>query len=298
MASKNTIKVQKGKEVLTRIDGKDDGYIGGKFSIPMLIYLYFRSIALIQASFNYGYYQGTGYSYAIMPFLKKIYKNNKEKFKETMIGNIEFFNTGPSIGVMIITSIHLFMLQKGSTNDEVRTVKYALMGPFAGINDALFNFGSQPLIAGIAASLSSNGSWTGFWFYMLLYNGIQIGAGITLTILAYKTGEKFMQNISNVMANIVKIASMIGITVISALAITYTKVHINLGYTTTVISQGIITYKSTGVQEVLDKFLPLLLPIILVSFIFFMMTKHNWTIYTALVFILVMAITGSVYGIF
>ena len=286
------------KEILVRIDRKEPMYLGGKFSILTLIYISIRSVCFIQTTFNYGYYQGSSYSYALMPFFKRIYGKNKEKFKKVMLANIEFFNTGPIVGMPIIAAIHLLLLQKGSSNDEVRTIKYALMGPLAGINDALFNFGSTPLIAGIAASLSANGSWSGFWFYLIIYTILSFGTIILLTIISYNSGEKFMSNISNVMANIVKIASMVGITIISALAITYTKVHINLGYTTTVISQGIIAYKSIGVQEVLDKFLPLLLPIILVSFIFFMMTKHNWTIYTALIFILVMAITGSAYGIF
>ena len=289
--------IKKKKETLVRVDGKDDGYRGGKLSILSLLYVYLRSVSIIQASFNYGYYQGTGYSYVMMPFFKRIYKNNKEAFKEAMLQNIEFFNTGPAAGMPVIASIHIFMLQKGSTHSEVRAVKYALMGPLSGISDSLFNFSSQPLIAGIAASLSAGGSWTGFWFYMILFNGIKILTGMMLAILSYRAGEKFMSNLSSAMQNIVKIASMVGVTVLSALAITYTKVHVNLNYTTTIISQGIIAYKSVSVQAVLDRFLPLLLPILLISFVFFMMTKHNWTIYTGLTFILIIAITGSVFGI-
>lgn len=113
---------------------------------------------MIQGSFNYGYYQGTGYSHAIYPFVKKIFKNNKDKLKEVLVSNIEFFNTGPYSGIGAITAMHIFMLQTGREESEAKTLKFALMGPLAGINDALFNFGTQPLIAGIAASLSSNGS--------------------------------------------------------------------------------------------------------------------------------------------
>lgn len=289
---------KKSKEKLTRVDGKKDELLGGKLSFWSLLYLWFRSTTLIQASFNYGYYQGTGYSHAIYPFVKRIFKNNKARLKETLIGNIEFFNSGPCMGISGITAMHIFMLQTGSSAEQAKRVKFALMGPLAGINDALFNFGAQPLVAGIAASLSTDGSWTGVIFWLVIYNAIQFTAGILITVFTYKSSQKFMSDLSNIMSTVVKLASMVGITIIAALSLTYTNIHLALTTIPTSISEGTISVNVTDYQAVIDRFLPYALPIFLIGFVYMMMKKYDWSIYKVLVFIILMGISGYVFGIF
>lgn len=290
--------VKKSKEKLHRIDGQKGGVISQSFGIWSLIYLWLRSTTLIQGSFNYAYFQGTGYSHTLLPFLKKIFKNNKEKFKSSLISNIEFFNTGPAMGITAITSLHLFMLQQGSTEEQAKKIKFALMGPLAGINDSLFNFGSQPLIAGIAASLSANGSWSGFWFWLIVYNAFQFTAGIILTIVTYRAGQKFMTDISSIMGSIVKIASMVGVTVVAALSLTYTGIKLNIQTITTIASEGNLTQKITSYQAILNVFAPYLLQILLVGGVYMAMGKYNWSLYKTLFFILILGMTGFVFGIF
>lgn len=289
---------KKAKQTLHRVDGKQD-YLGGKLSFLQLVYLWFRSTTMIQGSFNYAYFQGTGYAHTVFPFFKKIYAGNKEKFKEAIIGNIEFFNTGPYFGLQAITSLHVLMLQTGSSEEQAKKIKFALMGPLAGINDSLFNFGSQPIIAGIAASLSSDGSWNGFWMWFLVYNIVQAVAGITLQVVTYRSGQKFMSNIATTMGSVVKISSMIGITVIAALALHYTGISLALSTTSTIVTNNEISTKTTAFQnDVLNKITPYLLQVILVGTIYTCMTKYSWSIYKALVFILLLGITGYVFGIF
>lgn len=289
---------KKSKQKVRRIDGKAKNLNDMKLGFWQLIYLWFRSTTLIQGSFNYGYFQGNGYSHILYPYLKKIYKNNKEQLKQALVDNIEFYNTGPCMGISVITAMHVFMLQNGSSADQTRTIKFALMGPLAGINDAIFNFGAQPLVAGIAASLSSGGDWTGVIFWLIVYNAIQFGAGITVTIFTYKSSQKFVSDLSNIMGSVVKIASMVGITIIAALSLTYTNIHLGVKTVSTIISEGRVIYHTTDYQAVLDKFLPYALAIALISFVFMMMKKFKWSIYAALVFILLMGITGYVFGIF
>lgn len=115
------------------------------------------STVVIQGSFNYAYFQGTGYSQVLYPSLKKIFKSNKEKLKSLLLDNIEFFNTSPAL-MGIISAMHISLLQSKASDKDIKAVKFALMGPLAGMGDAMFNFGVGPLIAGIAAALSSDGS--------------------------------------------------------------------------------------------------------------------------------------------
>lgn len=289
---------KKSKETLQRVDGKKTAYLGGELSFWSLIYLWFRSTTMIQGSFNYAYYQGTGYSQILFPFFKRIFAGNKAKLKEALTENIEFFNSGPYCGVQAITALHVLLLQSGQSNADVKKLKFALMGPLAGINDSLFNFGMQPLLAGIAAALSASGSMSGFWFYMLVYNAIQFGAAIVLTVVTYRSGQKFMSSISSIMAAVVKMASMVGITIIGALAVHYTGIKLSLETTSVVAEHGAFAVKTTNYQEIINKFMPYFLQVVLVSSIYIMMSKYGWSIYKSLVFIILLGMVGYAFGIF
>ncbi|HHX0198548.1 TPA: PTS system mannose/fructose/sorbose family transporter subunit IID, partial [Enterococcus faecalis] len=50
------------------------------------------------------FYQGVSYLYTIMSVLKKIYKDEPEKLKETASANLEFYNTNPQM-LTFITSM-------------------------------------------------------------------------------------------------------------------------------------------------------------------------------------------------
>ena len=63
---------------------------------------------LLQSGFNYTVYQGISYLNVILPGLKKIYKNDEKKLKETAIANLEFYNTNPQI-LPFITNLQLAM---------------------------------------------------------------------------------------------------------------------------------------------------------------------------------------------
>ena len=61
---------------------------------------YFRTSLrsyILQNAFNYNTYQGVSYLNVILPGLKKIYKDDPEKLKETAKANLEFYNTSPHL---------------------------------------------------------------------------------------------------------------------------------------------------------------------------------------------------------
>lgn len=108
-----------------------------------------------------------------------------------------------------------------------------------------------------------------------------------------------MSNIASTMGSVVKIASMIGITVIGALAFHYTGISLALVQYSTVVTADGVAAKVTNYQtEVLNRIAPYLLQALLVGTIYVCMSKYNWSIYKALVFILLLGITGYVFGIF
>lgn len=107
-----------------------------------------------------------------------------------------------------------------------------------------------------------------------------------------------MSNISAVMSSVIKLASMVGITIVGALAVYYTHISLVLKQTSVIESSGAVMANVTDYQiDVLDKFMPLLLPVLLVGFTYFMMSKYGWSIYKVLVFILMLGVVGYAFGV-
>ncbi len=111
---------------------------------------------VLQNAQNYGTMQGTGMANSIMPQLRKIYKDDDAEFKPVTTSNLEFYNTNPQ-PYPFVTSIMLAMYDSGQDENDVRAIKFALMGPLAGIGDALSQFGLAPLFSSIFASLALQG---------------------------------------------------------------------------------------------------------------------------------------------
>ena len=179
----------------------------------------------LQNGFNYGNYQGLGYANVMYPALKKIYKNNEEGLKNTLDDNIEFFNSNPHF-LPFITSLHLVMLEADTPTDEIRGIKMALMGPLSGIGDSLSQFCLAPLFSTIAASLAQDGLVAGPLLFFLAMNGILLTIKLLTGLWGYKLGTSVIETLSEKMGEISKIASMIGVTVISGLAVSFVKLQI------------------------------------------------------------------------
>jgi len=98
----------------------------------------FRSV-LLQASFNYQRMQAGGWLYSQLPFLKKIYKDDKKGLSESMKDNMEFINTSPPL-VSMLMGLLLSLEENKEKRSTIKGLKLALFGPMAGIGDAIFWF--------------------------------------------------------------------------------------------------------------------------------------------------------------
>ena len=105
-----------------------------------------------------------------MPALKKIYKDEPEKLKETASANLEFYNTNPQM-LTFITSMQLAMYDNDQSVSDTRSIKMALMGLLSGIGDSIARFGIASLFSTIFAGLAMNGlgfALMFFWLSMLI----------------------------------------------------------------------------------------------------------------------------------
>lgn len=247
----------------------------------------------LQNGFNYGNYQGLGYANVLYPALKKIYKDDEKGFQEALSSNVEFFNSNPHF-LPFITSMQLVMLDNGSKPEDARSIKLALMGPLAGIGDSLAQFCLAPLLATIGSSLAQDGLVAGPLLFFLGMNLILLAIKLLTGVYGYKLGTSIIDTLSEKMAQISSIASMIGVTVISGLAVSFVKINVGIQYVASMPDGG---EKIVSVQEMLDKMAPSLLPALFTIFVFYLIKKKKWTTYKLIGLTLVLGILGSVLGI-
>ncbi|MCI9061823.1 MULTISPECIES: PTS system mannose/fructose/sorbose family transporter subunit IID [Romboutsia] len=273
----NTISRKDSKTVLTKND-----------YIKTSLRAYF-----LQNGFNYGNYQGLGYANILYPALKKIYKDDEDGFQEALSSNVEFFNSNMHF-LPFITSMHLVMLDNGNKLEDARSIKLALMGPLAGIGDSLAQFCLAPLLATIGSSLAQDGLVAGPLLFFLGMNIILLAIKLATGLYGYKLGTSIIDTLSEKMAQISSIASMIGVTVISGLAVSFVKLNVGIQYVAAMPDGG---EKIVSVQEMLDKIAPALLPGLFTILVFYLIKKKKWTTYKLIGLTLVLGILGSVLGI-
>ena len=247
----------------------------------------------VQNGFNYGNYQGLGYANVLYPSLKKIYKDDEAGLQEQLNENIEFFNSNPHF-LPFITSLQLVMLESGRSTKEVRSIKMALMGPLSGIGDSLSQFCLAPLFSTIAASLAQDGLIMGPILFFLAMNGILLSIKLLTGLYGYKLGTTIIETLSDKMEQVSRVASMIGVTVISGLAVSFVKIGIPIEYVGQMPDGA---EKIVSIQEMLDKIAPALLPALFTIFVFYLIKKRKWTTYKVVGLTIVIGILGSVLGL-
>ena len=236
----------------------------------------------LQNGFNYGNYQGLGYANVMYPALRKLYKDDDDKLQEALRENIEFFNTN--------TSLHLVMLENKTPSKEIRNIKMALMGPLAGIGDSLAQFCLAPLFATIGASLAQEGLIMGPILFFLGMNLVLLALKIATGMWGYKVGTSIIESLSTRMEQISSVASMIGVTVISGLAVNFVKITTPIQY---VAQMPDNQQKIVAIQDMIDAIAPNLLPVLFTGLIFYLIKVKKWTTYKLVVLTIIIGVVLS-----
>ena len=207
--------------------------------------------SFLQASFNYERMQACGFTWAMLPVLKKIYGDDKKAISGAMTDNLEFINTHPNL-VGFLMGLMISLEEGGASRDMIKGLKLALFGP----------------IAGISCSFASQGSIIGPIIFFLTYLTIWI-LRIVWTHLGYRLGTKSIDIItenSDVLANA---ATILGITVIGALIASYVSVNL---LPVIKVDGGIEVAVQT---EFFDRIFPNLLPMGITLLCFFLLKKKQ-----------------------
>lgn len=251
-------------------------------SIASLRWLFFH-----QSSHNYERMMGTGFAHSLSGSLEKLYKNDPEGLKKALKRNLSFFNTEPQLGSMI-PGISL-ALEEAKANDEsfdeeiISSTKNALMGPLAGIGDSILVGTLNPILLSIGIGLASDGSALGPIMFLVSWLLVVVPLKYWLFVKGYVLGLDAVKILTNqeLKVKITTALTMIGLIVIGGVASTTIQAPIKFEY----ISGDM----KISVQNILNRILPNLMPLIVALVSYFMVDKKGWSTNKLLFGILIFA---------
>lgn len=221
----------------------------------------------LQASFNYERMQACGWTFSLLPGLKKIYKDDPEGLKDALKRHMEFFNTHPFL-VTAILGLVLAMEEKKEDPEVIRGLKVAMMGPLGGIGDAIFWFTLIPITASLGAGLALQGNIIGPIIFIILFNVVHLPLRFGLMHYFYAFGLQAFDTLKNVTTHVQKGASIVGVMVVGALIASFVNLKLALEFS---IGEKVVNVQT----EIIDAIMPNLLPLLLTLGIYHFISKKG-----------------------
>lgn len=242
------------------------------------------------ASWNYERMQNLGFLYTMVPIIKDLYGDSKEKISEAMNRHLEFFNTQQSMAPFIIgVTAALEEKEIDNKSDAINGIKIGMMGPLAGLGDSLIWLTLIPIAMSLGATYSENGSVLGIIIALIFANILNIPFKYYSMRFGYTSGSEFIQNASKEKIDrITNLSIALGLILVGGLAAQM--VNINIGFTFT---EGDL---SISIQEVLDSIFPKLLPL-LTTFGIFKLLRKGRSAQILILMIIILSIILSGLGI-
>lgn len=248
------------------------------------------------ANYNYERMQGGAFAMCMAPIIKKLYPKKEEKIAGLQ-RHLVFFNTNPNFGTVIHGAVIAMEEEKANgadiSDDAINSVKTGLMGPFAGIGDALDQGVIIPLIVALGISLASAGNLFG----PLL---VLVGLPIALMLLAhyfwmqgYKLGSNAVTTVlaGGKMKRLISAAGILGCTVMGGLISQY------VSFKTTIAFQiGAVPFDLQS--SLFDAIMPNLLPLAVTLGVFALLRKNKFSSLQVMIGIIVIGFVGGLVGIF
>ena len=175
----------------------------------------------LQGSWNYERMQNGGWCYAMIPAIKKLYKDPEDR-KAALKRHLEFFNTHPYVASPVLgvtLALEEDRANGAAVNDvAIQGVKVGMMGPLAGVGDPVFWFTVRPMLGALGASLALGGNILGPILFFVLWNAIRWGFMWYTQEFGYRAGSKITEDLSGgLLQDITKGASILGMFVLAAL---------------------------------------------------------------------------------
>ena len=234
--------------------------------------------------------------FAMIPVIKKLYGGNREEEIKALKRHTAFYNTEPQVG-SVINGIMCGLEEEranGASVDEemINSIKLGLMGPLAGIGDAMLPGMYVPLLLSIAISMSENGSPMGAIFYIVAYLTTVTAMSYFVFFKGYELGTKSVDLIVGEVANRAREAfNLLGSIVVGGVGASYVVIKTGL-----VISTG--GEKGIEVMPILNNIFPNILGLLVIILSWYLMSKKKMSPIKVMGVLVVMALVGVLVGFF
>lgn len=239
-------------------------------------------------TFNYDTQLAPAVVFGIGPLLRKIYPDDDE-YVEALNNHFKYFNTHPWVANLVFGATLALEDREGiSACDAVQNIKVSLMGPLAGIGDTLIWTLLPTILGSIAGYMALEGNPVGVILW-LLTNLFFIAVRTQLMWIGYKEGTKLITKFGNRIAQITDAASVLGLTVVGALAATVVTAKTSL-----VFQMGEI---SMPLGDLLDKILPSMISVLTVWALYKLIGRKGMKVTKIILIVIVFSMICSALGI-
>lgn len=270
-------------------DRPDVPEVGGGAERPGLITKrdvfssWWRWLFFSHANYNWERYQGTGFAHAMSPIIEKLYPDHDDRV-QALERHTVFFNTEPDTGG-VIHGITIAMEEQraaGAPIDDqaINRVKVGLMGPFAGLGDAIKQGMWFPVwqSIGIGIAVGAAGAVSGIAGPLLYLLAIlaYIAFGWWLYYQGYARGQDLVTDMlgSGLLEKVRMGAGVLGAAVLGALGAAFVTVQTGIRWSVTTGTGEDAVVQDFSIQENLfDALMPGLLSLITLVTIILLMRR-------------------------
>ena len=249
-----------------------------------------------ETCYNYERLQALGNANAVIPIIKRIYK--EDQYAEEISKYMNFFNTEPSYMGTVIHGITAAMEEKRAndgdiTADEILSVRSALMGPLAGIGDVVSQSIVYPILAGVCIQLALAGNYAGPILFEIIYKVIMLTLGYNMYMMGYRKGKSAIITFlkTGLLNRILELVSIVGLMVIGSMAVS--NISFNFSLIGWEVTNEIGSVAFNLQNTVFDALLPGMVPLALVLGVWGLLKKRvKPTAIIFLMFVLAFATIG------
>lgn len=254
---------------------------------------YLRWFGWSQQCYNYERLQAMGFTFALMPAIKKLYKEKEDRIA-ALKRHMVFFNTENVHFGNAVVGVALAMEEQKAngadvSDDDINAVKLGLMGPLAGVGDSWMQGIVWPIFLSLGAGLAVEGNFAGPFLFLIPYLIQMYVIGWNTFRIGYEQGRRRIANIlgDRVFATVIDALSILGMFVVGNMAAQRIGVSLNLNFA---VGQTMIS-----IQSFLDSMLPGLLGLGLLGAVYYALSKKRSPI-LIMIIIFAIGILGGYFG--
>lgn len=264
-----------------------------------LIKIFYLSSTLLPHFTTYPRFYGTGFAAAVLPAIKKLYKNKPEEIIDAMQAYGEAYYLAEPMTSCAVTAIVLRMEEeraegKPISRSMINNFKTGVMGGLTGFGDTIFTSTLRPLAMAVFTPMAIAGNIMGPLGFLLFKSFCRYAWGIFMFTTCYKLGKNALGSImkqgSGLMAKLTEGVTILSMMVMGAMVSKYVSPTVALSVT--------VGETTTSIQSFLNSALPGILPLGTVFLTYWLMNKKNFNVIKIILMFLVICVIGSLSGVF